>query len=698
MHVPERTGLVTREQLEQLTAMLPSQSKAAGGQESNGGALDLQGFFKKYDIAVASVKKSKDYTVFRLTTCPWCDEHSDGDDGAAVMQFANGAVEFKCHHSHCEGRTWRDFRAFFEPEYGQRRSLVTYEDMESPPGYNVGKEGVAHLKSYRLPSGDVAHHPELIAAAPIYITGRLLDVDTGEESLRLVWLRGGARQLLVVSRGKLMDARGIVELASVGFPVNSATAQEVVKYITAFEARNIERLPVEKVSSHLGWMGEDGEHGFLCGRELIAAEETRPVAFKGASGGDEQVADGYRTSGTLDGWIAGISVVKDYPTALVDLYAAFVPPLLRIFRCSNFTVDTNGRTSTGKSTIMRLGASAVGDPERIIHSWDTTRVGFERLASMNTDLPLFLDDTKQVKRPEAVGEVLYDHGNGRGRGRGNKDGLAQSATWRSVLQSTGEGAAVEYTKDAGVRGRVLTFKGMPFGSDNAREVVEQLNATVAQHYGHAFPLFVRYVVKHRAEWERWKSEYETLKAGFARDAKTAVAGRLAAYMAAVAYTAQLVHKAFAEAGHPLEWEYNAPLVTAWKAAAAETGDAAVDIRALRDVYYWACQNRHNFWNAEAKGKEATYQYTPNGGWLGRWDDGDNWASITFQQLPLKQFLLLQGYRPDEVFDGWKTRGWLALDASGKNKLVRIGDGGAPVRCVVLRREIFTSVEELDEAA
>jgi hypothetical protein len=43
--------------------------------------------------------------------CPWIAEHSGGDrSGTYVGQRADGGLWFACHHEHCQGRTWRDFK------------------------------------------------------------------------------------------------------------------------------------------------------------------------------------------------------------------------------------------------------------------------------------------------------------------------------------------------------------------------------------------------------------------------------------------------------------------------------------------------------------------------------------------------------------------------------------------------------------
>jgi hypothetical protein len=43
--------------------------------------------------------------------CPWVMEHTGGDpSGTYLGKRADGGLWFVCHHSHCEGRAWSDFR------------------------------------------------------------------------------------------------------------------------------------------------------------------------------------------------------------------------------------------------------------------------------------------------------------------------------------------------------------------------------------------------------------------------------------------------------------------------------------------------------------------------------------------------------------------------------------------------------------
>ena len=62
------------------------------------------------------------------TVCPWLEQHTGRDpSGTAVILLAGHRVGFKCHHGHCEHRTWADVLAVLPPDW-------MLEDMPAPGG------------------------------------------------------------------------------------------------------------------------------------------------------------------------------------------------------------------------------------------------------------------------------------------------------------------------------------------------------------------------------------------------------------------------------------------------------------------------------------------------------------------------------------------------------------------------------------
>ena len=82
--------------------------------------FDLGAWLDKYEIEY-EVEECKDYTKFILPVCPFNEAHTGKD--AALFQFSNGAICFKCFHDSCQDHTWQELRQMYEPDaYEQKQS------------------------------------------------------------------------------------------------------------------------------------------------------------------------------------------------------------------------------------------------------------------------------------------------------------------------------------------------------------------------------------------------------------------------------------------------------------------------------------------------------------------------------------------------------------------------------------------------
>jgi len=73
------------------------------------------------------------------------------------------------------------------------------------------------------------------------------------------------------------------------------------------------------------------------------------------------------------------------------LAASFAAPLLRLTCTRGFIVYLWGSSGVGKTACLWAALSVWGDPEKLIASFNGTRVGFERLATFFNDMPLGID-------------------------------------------------------------------------------------------------------------------------------------------------------------------------------------------------------------------------------------------------------------------------------------------------------------------
>jgi hypothetical protein len=598
-------------------------------------------------------------------------------------------------------------------EAGQRAGDMLAEcpnpDMVVPAPYKL-----TPTRTVRIGKDDEGAQVEYpVAFAPVLITGRMRDAVTRTESLLVAWRRRPQGwQSQVIERGQAMNGRRLAELANYGFPIADDNQKALTGYLWRSEACNEMTLPCAAVSNHLGWQGEEGSKGFLCGRTLIQPDGTietataldleRPdrwsenrIQFHGISEGDEQLVDAFHSRGTWEKWLEALTPIQHCPRVRAVLYASFVPPLLSILNLSNFIVDLSNPTSRGKTTAIRIAASAWGNPDErtpdsLIGKWNASKVYAERAGHVLTGLPLILDDTKEAKNPRDVAEVIYLVASGRGRGRGKPEGLARTVAFRTVLFSTGEQPAVSFTQDGGTRTRTLEIRGMPFGAANLETgaIVAKLNATVIANYGHAGPRFLSWLLQERNRWDEWRDNYRQWVEYYSAQPPSPEAGRLAQYAAGVTVAAQMVHRALPD----FPWEYSNPMETLWKELALEAAEAAGEVRALQAVVSWAYSHQTSFAALRLEG-----------GWItppanvpvsGRWDAAGNerWEFLAVFPPVLDEILRGQRFEPESVIPGWKERGWLLHDEGKPTKPIKPRDGAKATRMYVFTR---AAVEEVD---
>lgn len=506
--------------------------------------------------------------------------------------------------------------------------------------------------------------PATVSTAPIYVAGRSRDILTGEVVLVVRWRGAGGWQELAIPRGEALDGRGIVKYAGQDLPVSSVSAKELVRYLAEFEAANLGALPTGRVSSALGWVGRGTDGGYLWGSELLCAPTgADPVSFNGAGPGEAQLAKGMERGGTLAGWQAAIAPMLAHGAACMALWAVFAAPLLAILRRPGFTVDlSGGGSTTGKSTACRAAMSAVGDPQRISRSWEARQVGVERLLALHGGgVPLYLDDTRRAIHEEDVGRVLMAVHNSDGRSRGAVRGMATTASWRTVLLSTGEDPAVSLGQRAGEQARCVSVTALPFGvqSEAMGRLAKRIEAGTNLNYGHALPLFVQYVAGLSPDRlrERWAQLEEEQSGQLV--SQGAIALRLAGHRAVLALARELAYASGVLNG--------APAGALWGdsgEAAALAVSAPEEVRARARIASWAVSEAASFVGSESEPREGPKVV------LGRWCRDENWLAI----LPnvLTDRLKKWGFSPEAVVRGCVERGWI-VKGEGKNnaRTVRI---------------------------
>ncbi|SHL00475.1 Uncharcterized protein, DUF927 family [Alicyclobacillus tolerans] len=560
-----------------------------------------------------------------------------------------------------------------------------------PDGYIVSSDGV-----YKVTEDE----ERLIISTPIYVSARLEPMEpTSEAAFELTACDGFSWFTLTLPRGDLSDTRKILKLSAYHLGVTSTNASKVIDFLNEFERANRHRLERKGIASRMGWFRD----GFLLGENFFdTGSAGRKVSFAPEGGGDEQLCQALTAAGDVREWQRLLAPAMGYPVIRVLFDAAFVPPLLDMLECPNFVIDLSGRTSRGKTTALKVAASVAGVPRRdgggLLRTWNQTQVSLERLCTASCHIPVFLDDTKDALNENALGKLVYLLAGGQGKGRGQVRGAAVTAHWRTVVFSTGESSILTYSKDGGTRGRVLNLHTLPFGEASPRtaQLVQQLQEGLQRHYGHAYPLFLRYICAHRSDWETWRMRARELQASYESLVEDPVAKRLAQYVAAIQTAGEVAHAAFVEAGCPLPWEMLPVDFDLFAQATEAAEDPIREVDALEAALELATSNPHRFYG-RMEGRENGEP--PTGGWLGQWKAGDFWDYIAFLPNALEKFMKERGFQFEEIVEAWWERGWLEGQVSrrgGKEiyrqrKQVKIA--GNPVFCICLKKSAVENATE-----
>jgi len=586
-----------------------------------------------------------------------------------------------------------------------------HEDVVIPANFELSKtSGVVVYEADR--NGNMI--AKQLCFTPVLILKRLKNTATQHEDVLITWWRDNNWHTQDVGREVLASSNKILTLSSFGIPITSVTAPKFISYLTAFEAENQTTIPIIKVTNSLGW--QLGMTAFLAGNLLITqdgyfnanvgnacnqtnAQSDLPVVFKGKDVGDAQLAEAFSQNGTYEGWISAINEIYDYPYVFGNILAAFSTPLLAILAAQNFVIDTAFTTSKGKTTTLRGAASVWGNPSGIdstlLHTWNNTDVWIGRAAATLNDLPLILDDTKLAAdgykgdAGKKVSGTLYKIASGRDRGRGSLDGTRITDTWRTVLLSTGEQSAVDFTDgDGGTRARVISIWGAPFGDENNAEIVKRFTDGVTKNYGHAGPRFIKFLLDHKNDWDTWRDAYDELKLHYADQAgQDSVANRMSAHFATLAMTATLVHAALPELKptQPIREIINA----IFEATKTSFEEADRSKSALKFVYEFAVSNQNKFWS-DSNSSDDGKPYEPHGGWAGRWDQ--NWSTIDFAPAYLNNLLNKAGYDAPAILKAWRSHDWLKGEGKSHQRSTRLN--GKKVKVYSIKRTIL---QELDLA-
>ena len=331
---------------------------------------------------------------------------------------------------------------------------------------------------------ELAHSlvPRVACLHPIMPVKRMINADTGQESLTLAFTRGKGWREVTVNKAVLASASKVTELAVYGINVNSQNAKEFIQYLSEVENLNYDIIPEQKSVSRLGYI-----EGFGFSPYQDNLEFDGDASFR-------SLYDSVRECGSFEDWKAmAREAINDSVAARILLAASFASVLVKPLGINSFFVHVWGNSGGGKTVALMVAASVWGNPQQgaYLKTFDSTAVGLEKSAAFLNNLPMCIDELQLSKDERGRSKFdVYKLAQGAGRTRGNKfGGVDATPTWALCILTSGENPITNESAGSGAVNRVIDIEA---ASD--RPVIrngQKIANAARTNYGHAGKLFVQ---------------------------------------------------------------------------------------------------------------------------------------------------------------------------------------------------------------
>ena len=341
--------------------------------------------------------------------------------------------------------------------------------------------------------------------SPLGVIAKTRDSKSGEWGRLLEWfdddnVRHQWAMPLELLEGDGTDVRR--ELARLGLHI--ATGRSARDLLAAY----IKVWPVDQRArcvERLGWHGAV----YAMPSETIG-DAGELVVFQNA----HAIEPAFATAGTAEEWRDSVAALAAGNSRVVfAVCTASAGALAALVGEDAGGFHLRGKSSCGKSTVLKAAASVWGEPLTYARAWRATANGLESMASLHNDGLLILDELSQCD-PKEAGEATYLLANGQGKARAHRTGTAcASLRWRLLFLSAGEESLAAlmarsgYKANAGQQVRLADFDadaGVGLGAfetlngcDSPAALSLALKDAPTRHHGAAGVVWLRAIVNDR---------------------------------------------------------------------------------------------------------------------------------------------------------------------------------------------------------
>lgn len=336
---------------------------------------------------------------------------------------------------------------------------------------------------YGVSMTDKYGYEQVVCRHPIMPVERLVNIDSGEERLKLAYKKGRAWRSIIVEKSVIASSSSILQLAANGIIVNSENAKALSTYILEMEQLNYDLIPEQKSVGRLGWISDHGFSPYV--DDLVFDGETN---FK-------HIFNAVKSNGSREAWVNVMRSLRcEKSPGRLFLAASFASVILEPCGLLPFFLHAWGGTEVGKTVGLMIAASVWACPKmgEFCTTFNSTIVGQEMTASFLNSLPMCIDEL-QIQSSSGIRDfdrIIYQLTEGVGRTRGAKTGgLQKMNTWKNCIITNGEHPISNANSGGGAVNRVIEFEC----DEKVYSDLVGICAVIQSNYGFAGREFVEYL-------------------------------------------------------------------------------------------------------------------------------------------------------------------------------------------------------------
>lgn len=497
---------------------------------------------------------------------------------------------------------------------------------------------------------------QIICRHPIMPVERLVNIDNGEERLKIAYKKGNSWRSVIAEKSMLASSNSILQLAANGVLVNSENAKALSSYLLELEQINYDDIPEQKSVGRLGWVGE---HGF--------SPYVNDLVFDGENN-FKHIFGAVREEGDREAWLDVVRKMRaEKSPGRLFLAASLASVIIEPCGLLPFFLHAWGGTEVGKTVGLMIAASVWASPKMgdYITTFNSTLVGQEMTATFLNSLPMCIDEL-QIQSSAGIKDfdkIIYQLTEGVGRTRGAKTGGLQKVnTWRNCIITNGEHPISNTNSGGGAVNRIIEFEC----AEKVYSDFVGICSVINQNYGFAGKEFVEYLQEPGSfeKVNRIQKEYyrELLK----YDSTEKQAASASAILAADRIATVLIFK-----------DHNNLTVEEMASYMTKKSDVDVNARAYEYVLELPIRNPAKFHPKEDYSGEV-------------WGKEDN-EYIYIIKSVFDREMASAGFNSTAFLAWMKRKDGLQTDPGRRTKNCRIY--GRMANCVVLSRKITTKPKD-----